>query len=391
MRTAHLLTVFFMIASLSSCVTLDEDVPALGNKAVTPEMLLDASPLVAGMELEDLSQVDILEMTPEMMAFIDSYNAGARNKYARMKRLVFAVIGEGQFELVYDDKTRTAPETFHDQRGNCLSFTNMFIAMARYLGIHASYQEVEIPPDWSLAGESFLFSQHVNVELDLGADVIRVIDFNAYDFDTSFERQLISDGRARAHFFNNIGVDYMLEANSSQAFANFRQALREDSTFSPAWINIGILHRREGYLNYAEAAYLQALEIDRLNLVAMSNLANLYEEAGLTERAEFYQNRVRSHRMSNPYYRYHLAQESVINGDYSAAIRGLKFAIRKRKNEDRFYSLLSISYLMSGDEEAARRWMKKAEEISTEDADRKRYHNKLDLLMSQGARQDGIQ
>lgn len=95
--------------------------------------------------------------------------------------------------------------------------------------------------------------------------------------------------------------------------------------------------------------------------------------------------------MSNPYYRYRLAQTAVIDGDYNAAIGHLKFAIRKRKNEDRLYSLLSISHLMSGNEEAAQRWMKKAEELAGHDADKKRYHNKFDLLMSQGVRQDGRQ
>ena len=391
MRIVNMLAALFVITSIFSCATLDQNTSTLGSKEVTTEMLLDASPLAAGVELEDLSQVDVLEMTPEMMAFIDSYNAGAQNRYARMKRLVFAVMGEGHFELIYDDKTRTAPETFRDQQGNCLSFTNMFIAMARYLDIHASYQEVEIPPDWSIAGESFLFSQHVNVQLDLGAGFIKVVDFNIYDFNASYERRIISDQRARAHYFSNIGVDHMLEANTPLALAYFRQAIKEDRTFGPAWINMGILHRREGYPNYAETAYREAMEVDHINLIAMSNLAYLYAEEGQIELAEFYQNRVKSHRMSNPYFRYHLAQNAVIDGDYGAAIGHLKYAIRKRKDEDRFYSLLSVSYLMSGDKDAAQRWMKKAEEVAGQDADKQRYHNKLDMLMSQGAGQDGIQ
>jgi tetratricopeptide (TPR) repeat protein len=308
---------------------------------------------------------------------------GAQNRYARMKRLVYAIIGDGNFELIYDDKTRTAQETFREARGNCLSFTNLFIAMARYLEIHAEYQEVDIPPDWSLIGESFLLSQHVNVLVDLGVGLQRVVDFNMYDFHVTYDRRTISDDRARAHYFSNIGVDHMLKGDTTLAYANFRQALLEDSTFSPAWINMGVLHRREKYPNYAEAAYKQALEIYQFNLVAMSNLANLYEEEGKTELAEQYLARVQSHRMKNPYYRYQIANVAFIDGDYETAIKNLKYAIGKREDEDRFYFLLSLSYLMSGEKEEAQRWMKKAENVAQQSESQKKYSHKLDLLMGQ--------
>ena len=385
MRIAHSLLTLLLIMVLSACATMPENVSSLENNDVTASMVLDASPLAQGIEFEDLSQIDILEMTPEMIAFVDSHIGGARNRQARMKRLVYAVMGNGNFELIYDEKTRTAQETFREASGNCLSFTNMFIAMARYLEIHVDYQEVDIPPDWSLVGESFLFSQHVNVLVDLGVGERRVVDFNTYDFRITYDRHTISDERARAHYFSNIGVDYMLNGGATLAYANFRQALAEDVTFSSAWVNMGVLHRREGFPRYAETAYKQALEIYQFNLIAMSNLANLYEEEGLTELAEYYSGRVKSHRMNNPYYRYHLAQNAIIDGDYEAAIENLKFAIRKRKEEDRFYFLMSLSYLMSGDKETADSWMAKAKELAGDDTGKQHYQNKMDrLLMNQG-------
>ena len=237
MRIAQTLLILLTITVLSSCAMMPENTSSLENNDVTANAVLEASPLAIGVEHLDLSQLDMLEMTPEMIAFVDSYVGDVRNRYARMKRLVYAVMGDDNFKLIYDDKTRTAQETFRDARGNCLSFTNMFIAMARYLEIHADYQEVDIPPDWSLAGQSFLFSQHINVLIDLGADERRIVDFNVYDFHVMYERRIISDERARAHYFSNIGVEHMLNGDTALAYANFRQALVEDSTFSPAWIN----------------------------------------------------------------------------------------------------------------------------------------------------------
>jgi Flp pilus assembly protein TadD len=383
MRILKTLLALSVISLLSACISAPVKKSTLGTIDVSPEMVLDSSPLGKGAENLDMSAVDILEMTPEMIEFVDSYMEGSSNRYRRMQRLVYAIIGDGNFDLVYDDKTRTASETFKAARGNCLSFTNLFIAMARYLDIHAEYQEVDIPPDWSLAGESFFFSQHVNVLVDLGVGMQRVVDFNIYDFQPTYERRTISDSRGRAHYFSNIGVEHMMNGNSRLAYANFRQALREDIRFSPAWINMGILHRRERYPNYAETSYKQALEIYQFNLVAMSNLANLYEEEGKTEWAEQYKDRVRLHRMSNPYYRYAQANTAFIDGDYRTAIENLKYAINMIDDEDRFYFLLSLSYLMSGDKEESTRWMKKAEEVAKQNESREKYSHKLDLLISQ--------
>jgi Flp pilus assembly protein TadD len=195
---------------------------------------------------------------------------------------------------------------------------------------------------------------------------------------------IVSDSRGRAHYFNNIGVEHMLEGDIPMALANFRESLREDKSFSPAWVNLGILYSRQGYPQHAEAATLNALEIDSSNLVAMNNLAGLYERQGRSELAAQYQLRIESHRMRNPYYHYQLARTAFEEGEYTAAIDHLKFAIRKNKNDDSFYFLMSLSYLNSGDRESAQRWMRKAEEVAEMDADKKKYHNKIDLLMSSG-------
>jgi len=383
MRIAPTLLVIGVITVLSACAMTPANTSSLGKITVSSAMVIETSPLATGAEYLDLSNLDMLQMTPEMITFVDSYMDGAQNRYARMKRLVYAIIGDGNFELIYDDKTRTAQETFLAARGNCLSFTNLFIAMARHVDIHAEYQEVEIPPEWSIVGESFLFSQHVNVLVDLGVGLQRVVDFNMYDFQVTYDRRVISDARARAHYFNNIGVEHMLKGETTLAYANFRQALFEDDRFSPAWINMGVLHRREKYPNYAEAAYKQALDIYQFNLIAMSNLANLYDDEGKTELAEQYLARVQSHRMKNPYYRFQIANAAFIDGDYETAIKNLKYAIEKREDEDRFYFLLSLSYLMSGDKDEAQHWMKKAEEVAQLSENQQKYSHKLDLLMSQ--------
>jgi Flp pilus assembly protein TadD len=382
MRVMQTALVVFSVTVITSCITPGRPSNVPVSSEISTEMLLDASPLAEGVALEDLSQVDILELSPEMIAFIDRWVDPHGGEYFRLWRLLYAVMGDGTFDVIYDGTTRTAQETFREQRGNCLSFTNMFVAMSRYLGMDSNFQEVMVPPDWSVSGETLIFNLHINAQVDLKTHTDQMVDFNMYDFRLRYDRQIVSDNRARAHYFNNMGVEHMLEGDTLMALANFRESITTDHSFSPAWINLGILNNRGGYPNYAEAAYLQALYIDDSNLVAMSNLAGLYEQEGRTELAAQYRSKVKFHRMRNPYYHYQLARTAFDIGDYETAIDHLKIAVRKNKNDDTFYFLMSLSYLKSGEPEAAQRWMKKAEEVAEMDDDKKKYHRKLDMLMS---------
>jgi len=376
-------TILAVIATVlvSACAGAEKHQTEASENPISPRMVLDSSPLTSGNANPDVSQVDLLALSPEMIVFLDEHVDRNDNQSEKLAQLVYAIIGEDRFVLAYDDSTRTAQSTFHDRRGNCISFTNMFVAMARDLDLNASYQEVTIPPDWSMTGQTFLFSQHVNALVDMKNALSRVVDFNTYSLRITEDSRAISDQRARAHYFNNIGVEHMLADETRLAFANFRESLREDPTFSSSWVNLGVLYRREAYPRYAETAYLKALEYDESSRMAMSNLANLYTDQGKTELAEHYLSKVKLHRLNNPFYRYELANAAFVEGDYQTAIKNLKFAIRKRKDQDQFYFMLSLSYLMSGEKESAQRWMKKAEEVAQQSASKQKYHHKLDLLM----------
>ncbi|HSM68658.1 MAG TPA: tetratricopeptide repeat protein, partial [Xanthomonadales bacterium] len=104
---------------------------------------------------------------------------------------------------------------------------------------------------------------------------------------------------------------------------------------------------------------------------------------GFAETAQLYRERVARHRMENPYYRYVLANEAFAAGDYQTAVSHLEYAIDRRADEDRFLALMSMSQLMLGNRDASEKWMRRAEAAASKDADKRRYHNKLDLLLRQ--------
>jgi Flp pilus assembly protein TadD len=330
-----------------------------------------------------VDEAEILAVSPEMVRFLESYVDRGAGSFVKLHQLLYAIITEGSFGLEYDDRTRTAAQTFASRRGNCLSFCNMFVALARDVGLNVSYQEVDIPPDWSFDSDVYVLNRHVNVHVELGITGEHVVDFNIENYRASYDRRMIPDSRAFAHFYNNMGVERMLAGDRATARAYFRKALLEsDSSFSPAWTNLGTLYRRYGLTSHAEAAYLQALRVDRNDEVAMSSLAELYRRRGETELADAYLKKVINHRKQNPYYRYHLAREAFFSGDYATAISHLRYAARKKPNEDLFCFLLGVAYMQSGDRAAARRWITRAEEVAATDALKRNYSSKMEALLS---------
>lgn len=358
--------------------------PSEEAATITPEQLLAGESLIAGaVEIpEIISAAEVLSLDPAMRSFVDEHVDRRGTSYVKLHQLLYAVINEGSFGLKYNDLTHTAVETFNNRAGNCLSFTNMFVAMARDAGLKASFQEVEIPPDWSMQGDIYVLSRHMNIYIDLGYHGEHIVDFNIDDFRSTYDRRKISDERALAHFYSNRGVERLQAGDTVEAFLFFRQAVAFDQSFAPAWNNLGTLYSRNDHRDFAEASYLQAVEVQPGAMLPMSNLARLYAAKGDEQRAEYYRDRVSYHRSRNPYYQYHLAREAFQERNYELAIEYLQKAIRQKEWEDSFYFLLGLSYLQIGEEDKARRWLSKAEEVAEDDSLKRNYHNKLELLLS---------
>lgn len=346
--------------------------------------LLAAAPLVAGGELPPLPEDDLLALDEPMRRFVAGHIDRGRTHDGRLAQLLAAVIGDAKFGIVYNERTHTAAEAFRRREANCLSFTAMFVALAREAGVEASFQEVDVPPDWTLGTDLFVLNRHVNALAPSRSGPDRVVDFDMADFRAAYDRRVIPDSRARAHYHSNLGVERLQAGEVLPALAHFRRALAEDPTFAPAWVNLGVLYLREGHPDWARAAWWQAVAVAPDEDVAISNLERSYRQAGRVAEADALLERIRQFRQGNPYYRYHLAQRALEEGDVDGAIAHLRFAVREKPMEDRFLALLGLSYLRRGDVDRARRWLAQAEAVAEDAGARERYHGKLERLRRSG-------
>lgn len=368
-----------LLSLLPACSPLPVS-PAIDT--INPQELMRGQVILGSTVVTPLPAVELLALNDEMRDFLRRYVEDSDNQYLKLHQLLYALINEGGFNLNYEEVTRTAQETFQHGAGNCLSFTNLFVAMAREVNLSVSYQQVDIPPAWEQQGGTFVLNRHINVLVRLAEHRQQVVDFNIDDFKVSYDRELVSDEQALVHYYNNIGVEKMLAGDRVQALLYFRKGLEMDEDFSPLWTNLGTLYSRSGYPNYAEASYMQALSFESRDYVAMTNLIRVHTRNGNDELAAFYTTRVELHRNRNPYYRYQLAREAFFAGNYVDAIKHLNYTIRLKEQEDSFYFLLGLSYLQTGDSIRARHYLEQAESLAADEGVKQRYASKIKLLLS---------
>lgn len=371
---------WFSIPLLACSIALAET----DGPPISADELLAGTALGLGPEPPVIvSNDEVLALSDEMREFLENHVSRRADARVKLNQLSGAVFSTTAFGLEYDKTTRTAAETFAARRGNCLSFTFMFVVLARGAGLDASFQEVEIPSEWTFAEDTYVLNRHINIHVAIGFFPAQSVDFNIADFKADYDMRVVSDKRALAHFFNNLGAELMLQGDMTAAFYAIRKAITEnDRSFAPAWDSLGTLYRRQDLDFHAEAAFLRALEIDRSDLTAMSNLTALYDRRGDSKLAARYRKKVSAHRKRNPYYRFQLARVAYAVKDYGLAIEHLKYAIRRHKDEDRFCALLGMVYLQMGDEEKSRRWMARAEEYAESNSMKSLYSSKIDRLMS---------
>jgi Flp pilus assembly protein TadD len=357
--------------------------------------LIVQSPLLDGQELFGMTvpvaeEADILAVSDEMRAFVDAHGGDVQVDWLRMKRLLAGLQSAGYLNLTYEnDKTLTASETFERRSGNCLSFTNLFVALARASSLAADFQVVDVPPTWDSLDGWVILNSHIDVILQglrmgaPGGGVFRrdfVVDFNMADFQTAYPRRVVKDRTAFALFYNNRGVEAMRAGDLRSAFANLKLAIAKDPTVASAWVNLGALYSRQRRFDFAQAAYQRALEVQPSDKSALTNLARLNDELGNSEAAAAYRQRVRHYEDLNPYYHYALAENAYRVGDDAGALAEIKKAIALKNDDHRLYFLEGLIHYRRGDVSDARSSIAMAERLSDEDVVKQRYASKLAAL-----------
>jgi Flp pilus assembly protein TadD len=370
------------LSVLSGCATA----PVAGRLSAAEEawLLEGASLLADDGSATRLPDEPLLVISPEMEKFAEAAVEGHRAHRNRIRALLAALVSPGVLGITYDAAAALTPmETFRQRRANCLSFTMLYVLLARHVGLRAAFNEVDVPPIWDMKNsETLLLYKHVNAILKTEWHKRQVIDLDMEEYDFSYPQREISDRLAEAQYFNNRAMEYMFEGRLSDARRYVAKAISLEPGVSYFWGNLGSLYWRAGDTRAAELAFRKAMDVDPADSTAISNAARLYATLGQVEIARQLEEQVAYHRHRNPYYRYQQGLNAFVEGDFDSAREHALAAIDAHGREHRFHFLLGAAYSQLGDQARARESFDRAVELSIDDEQISLYRHKIDVLLS---------
>ena len=361
-----------------------EDLPAPATAAEPPTLpAVQAAQYIPGID-------EVLEIPPGLRAMLqERVIAPGGNREKRLERLAAMVLEADGLALAYDnDRTRTVAETFRDRRGNCLSFTLLFVALARAAGMEANVQEVSEDLAWYRDAGVIYGASHVNAGIRSGMR-LHTLDLERNILAMRDSPRRIDDMRALAHFRNNRGAELMAAGDLGGARAQLHAATEADPGFVPAWNNLGVLEMRAGNIEAATRALRTAWRLAPEHTATLSNLVKLYERSGQSREAADFVARLEQVRRNDPFAQFVLALGCEETGNYACAVTHYRNAIRLQARQHAFHFGLARAYFLGGELDLARREMARAARLGDTDRVREMYRRKLDHLERWPGIEDG--
>lgn len=350
------IAVIVLSAALFSCLSIDIDTQFIRDEEIHAAII--------DQNEDRFSEIDPLYISDEVKAFVDAYIEPRDGEETRVDKLQDLLYNQEFLHIQYSsERTHTAMEAFHAREGNCLGVMNLYIAMARYAGLDANFQTVDVQPSWDRRGDLLVLSQHINAAGRISARRSYVVDFTPEISLQQLTSDIVSDRVARSLYFNNLGVEKLIAGDFEEALVYFKNALFLNENSSISWNNIGSTYNRLDNPDYAEYSYRMAFSLDDNNATAINNLSKYYHRIGNTRLAREYEEAILRFNDRNPYY--HFAQGSVAfeAGRLDAARRSFRKAVRLKEEEPDFYFALARVYLRLGEESEAKRYAESAERI----------------------------
>ncbi|MFZ5638672.1 MAG: transglutaminase domain-containing protein [Pseudomonadota bacterium] len=302
-----------------------------------------------------------MAMPPALRARLqDEVLAGAPSQGRRFERLVrFMRASDGLAMRYGEHATQSVADAYATRTANCVTYTLLFLAMAREAGLEARPVRIRRILSLRQDADTLYLTSHVYAQVRVGVREYAV-DFVTAPVIARDAPESIDERQLLAHYHNNLAMRDLVALDTASALRRMRLALRLDPTFAPHWSNLGVIHLRSGDADAAGRAYAQALARDPDEAGALFNAIGLARRLGDARRAEALQRRLDRVQARDPFHHFLRATAHMDAGRYREAVDGYRRAIRLLRDAPEFHTALAHALTMSGDARGASRAMARA-------------------------------
>ncbi|HEX9670866.1 MAG TPA: tetratricopeptide repeat protein [Thermoanaerobaculia bacterium] len=311
------------------------------------------------------------ELDAERLVAIDERIRPALDERRRVDQVIDYIFN--RLDLEYSlQPTRTAVETFVTREGNCLSFVNLFVGVARHLRLNPFYVEVIDYQRWNHR-EGLLVSQgHIVAGLMVKGQM-KTFDFLPYRAKGYKDFKPIDDLTAAAHYYNNLGAEALLDGDLQRAKVLLATATRIAPRFERGLNNLGVCLARLRDYDGALEAYGKGLAIDPENVPLLTNLAGTYLRLARSAEANEILAKIDTAQNTNPYFFVYRGELALAAGDTAKAKQYLVEALRRDTEVPEVHIALVKLYMELGDLERARHHLGRALNLDATNPEARKY------------------
>lgn len=279
----------------------------------------------------------------------------------------------GYLDLKYSlQPTRDASETFAAREGNCLSFVNLFVGMARTRRLNPFYVEVQSYQRWNYQEGVVISRGHIVAGLRIDAQ-LATFDFLPYPTRSYRDLEPITDLQAMAHYYNNLGAEALMAGRDQEAYDWLRVATALAPDFDKALNNLGVALLRQGQTEQAIAVLERGLGYYPKNVPLLTNAARAHQQAGHDAQAAMMLDQLEQVDETNPFYYVYRGDLALARGDLDEALEYMRRAYQADADLPEVHVALARVYLALGRVDEARHHIERALKLDATHEEARKY------------------
>lgn len=279
----------------------------------------------------------------------------------------------GRLDLEYSlVPTRSAIETYEVGQGNCLSFVNLFVGIAREHRLNPFYVEVQDYQRWSYRDGVVISRGHIVAGMYIDGE-LSTFDFLPYAPKSYRDFKPIDDLTAMAHYYNNLGAEELMEGRLEPALDFLEVAVALAPGFDKAINNLAVAYLRSGRRGDATQLLEEGVEGHPGNVPLMSNLARAYQQDGKIDEATALFDQLEKVNKTNPFFLVYRGELALSANDVDGALEYMRRAFRADSDLPEVHVGLVKVYLALGRRDEALHHVGRALTLDPSHTEARRY------------------
>lgn len=293
---------------------------------------------------------------------------GEQDRVDAIQDFIFADLGL-QYALT---PTRDAVSTFQTRQGNCLSFVNLFVGIARYRRLNPFYVEVEDYQRWSYREGMVVSQGHIVAGMFVDGK-LSTFDFLPYQPKSYRAFQPLDEVTAIAHYYNNLGAEALLAGDTDTAERLLGLAVGLAPDFVKSVNNYAVCLLRRNQVEAAVEMLERSLATHPEDVALLTNLARAYLRQGRDQEARQLLSKMEGLHDTNPFYFVYRGELALARGELEAALELMRKAYQLESESPKVHVGLAKIYVALGDLERARHHVERALKLDATDPEAREH------------------